>query len=167
MNDIHFLGIDPGTSGAFALIDNNLSVVNLQGFPGEEQLVKNLKLILEPYTHNGIITGIWSVIENVHSMPGQSSVSTFTFGRNFGFWIGVLSAWQIPIFFVTPQRWQKGLVPKVTDKKEHKENLGRVAGKIFPRAEIRGPRGGLLDGRSDALLIAKWLRDTHYRGENQ
>ena len=83
---------------------------------------------------------------------GMSSTSSFKFGQNFGTWKGILAACGVPFLEPKPQQWQKGLVKKTDGKKA---NMA-VAGRMFPAAEIYGPRGGEKDGRADALLIAYW-----------
>ena len=39
-----------------------------------------------------------------------------------------------------------------------------IASQLFPEAKLLGPRGGLRDGRCDALLIAEWGR-RHLQGK--
>ena len=35
-----------------------------------------------------------------------------------------------------------------------KKEVADIASRLYPKAELHGPKGGLLDGRSDALMIA-------------
>ena len=54
---------------------------------------------------------------------------------------------------VTPKVWQKYI--GVTAKgKAIKKQVAKIAQYLYPQAELHGKRGGLLDGRSDALMIA-------------
>ncbi len=98
---MQYLGIDPGKSGAITIIDT--SVIGTCKLDLTEQdiwcwLNENVNMV------DAVAT-----IENVHSMPQQSSQSGFTFGKNFGFLLGMLTAIQIPYKLVTPQKWQKGM----------------------------------------------------------
>jgi crossover junction endodeoxyribonuclease RuvC len=93
-------------------------------------------------------------IEYCHAMPKQGVTSMFKFGTNYGIWHGILAALQIPFYIARPAQWQKGVIKKAQDKKP----AVAAAARIFPGAELHGPRGGAKDGRADALLIAYWCR---------
>ena len=58
---------------------------------------------------------------------------------------------------VTPKTWQKACGIAFKPKSAPAEKKRVVAAKahqLYPSAALHGPRGGLLDGRSDALMIA-------------
>jgi len=56
---------------------------------------------------------------------------------------------------VQPKKWQKTI--GVTKKgKEIKKEVASICSRLYPDAEIYGPKGGLLDGKSDALMIAHY-----------
>jgi len=159
MTQILFIGIDPGASGAIAVIDRTQKIYLLQDFPGDEvavsEIIRNLKS-----NYSDIDIGINRVfqfkaaIERVHSMPGQGVSSSFKFGTNYGIWKGILASFQIPFHEPSPQAWQKGVIKKAQDKIP----ALAAARRIWPFAELTGPRGGAKDGRADALLIADWCR---------
>ena len=50
---------------------------------------------------------VYCVIEHVHSFPGNSGRSMFTFGCNYGQWLGILATLKIPYIEVTPYKWMK------------------------------------------------------------
>tara|TARA_B100000809_G_scaffold218828_1_gene225660 strand:+ start:198 stop:620 length:423 start_codon:yes stop_codon:yes gene_type:complete len=98
---------------------------------------------------------IW--IEDVHSMFGMSAKSNFTFGRNLGsiHAIAEINCFGRPSSTVAPKVWQNFI--GVTAKgKAIKKQVAEIATKLYPTANIHGKRGGLLDGRSDALMIAHY-----------
>lgn len=134
----YFIGIDPGKTGAVAVLDAQGELVSVHDFcDALDPLISMRDKIAFGY------------LEEVHAMPKQGVVSTFTFGENFGWWKGVLTAMGVPFKTIRPQEWQKGLVPKrggLTDK----PSLD-VARQIFTTA----PLGRKKDhNRADALLIA-------------
>jgi len=98
------MGIDPGKSGALAFyfpthpervsVFDAPCVNNHLDAAGMADLVRQFK----PDA---------CVIEQVGAMPGQGVTSMFSFGRAFGTAIGVVQALQVPLHFVTPQRWKK------------------------------------------------------------
>ena len=146
-----FIGVDPGQTGAMAVIDNFQNIILLEDWPGNEiaaaKIVRNL---LDSHTDSYIK----AAIEKVHSMPGQGVASSFKFGTNYGIWKGIMASFQIPFHEPTPQAWQKGVLKKAQDKKP----AIAAASRLFPVAILTGPRGGSKDGRADSLLIADWCR---------
>ena len=143
-------GIDPGVNGAIAVLDslNPDSVVLLD-------LKKHSNTDIHNWLHSQLRfrgTEIW--VEDIHSMHGMSAKSNFSFGKNLGIvtTIAELMVGHLPKT-VTPKIWQKYI--GVTAKgKAVKKQVAKIAQYLYPQAELHGKRGGLLDGRSDALMIA-------------
>ena len=96
-----------------------------------------------------------ALIEKVHSMPGQGVASTFKFGMNYGQWIGILTALQIPYSTITPKKWMAhyGAMPK--DKKDRKNYIKAMAQGLYPNAER------ITLATSDAVLIAHCAMEKH------
>lgn len=95
------------------------------------------------------------VIEKVGAMPGQGVTSMFNFGNSAGVVRGVAEALDFKVVFVTPQVW-----------KRHHGLIGTVkdasrilALKKFPKLALtlKRKRDG---GRADAILIADWYAST-------
>ena len=78
-----YIGIDPGKTGAVAILDDKGKYINVLDF-GQEELMPTL-IGYAPVVK-------FAYLEKVHSMPGQGVVSTFSFGENFGWWQGVLGS---------------------------------------------------------------------------
>lgn len=148
------IGIDPGISGALALLDDNLALIEVMDMPimamGKHKNQVNSaelgKLLAKWQSQNG--TAI-VYLEAVHSMPGQGVSACFNFGDSFGCIRGVCGALQIPIVLVTPQSWKKhaGLLGKDKDYARTK------AQQLYPGAEL-GLKKHI--GRADAILIARF-----------
>lgn len=94
-------------------------------------------------------------IESVNSMPGQGVKSVFSFGQRLGELEGMLQTLEIGYEMPRPLTWQKacGVKPK-----SGKKGVYETLSKIYPKAELLGPKGGINDGRCDALGIAHFLR---------
>ena len=151
-------GIDPGANGAIAVLDSeNPDSVELL------DLKKNTIFEVFDWMEGEISSfspgEIW--IEDIHSMYGMSAKSNFGFGKNLGIvtTIAEIIQGEAPRRFkttiktVTPKIWQKYI--GVTAKgKAIKQQVSKIAQYLYPQAELHGKRGGLLDGRSDALMIA-------------
>ena len=150
---MNIAGIDPGTNGAIAVLDSeNPDSVELL------DLKKNTIFEVFDWMEGEISSfspgEIW--IEDIHSMYGMSAKSNFGFGKNLGIVTAiaeVISASRPNT--VTPKIWQKYI--GVTAKgKAIKKQVAKIAQGLYPTAELHGKRGGLLDGRSDALMIAHY-----------
>ena len=106
------VGIDPGLSGAIAVLEEK-KVLALFDMPVMSEGKKNknqlnsaqLVNILKENTKND--DDIAVVVEQVNAMPGQGVTSMFNFGQTFGAIKGVCAALNLPIFFVRPSKWKK------------------------------------------------------------
>ena len=140
-----FIGVDPGKSGAIA-------VVALDGSP----------MFVEPFDHGRYIDAMrefganaFAVVEHVGAMPKQGSVSMFHFGENFGWIQGALEAMGVPFELVRPVKWKK-VFSCTSDKNTSIE----VAQRMFPKVDLRRtpqckkPH----DGKAEALLMAEYAR---------
>lgn len=118
-------------------------------------LKKNSIYEATKWLHNQQVDTAW--LENVHSLFGMSAKSNFGFGRNFGiaFAIAKVGTSDGSIQQVTPKIWQK-YVGVTVKGKAIKQEVANIAQTIYPSVVIHGPQGGLLDGRSDALMIAHY-----------
>ncbi len=145
----HFvIGIDPGLSGAIALLRNG-EFAEVWDMPtmgrgsGTKQQVNAaaVGLLLRECPP----CKAW--IEQVGAMPGQGVSSMFNFGKATGAVLGALGALQFPQESVTPQKWKRefGLIGKDKD-------IARThAIQLMPTAPLSLKKHG---GRADALLIA-------------
>ena len=106
------IGIDPGLSGAIAILENN-KVLNLFDIPVMSEGKKNKRQLNSAHLVNLIRENINSneeiavVVEQVNAMPGQGVTSMFNFGQTFGAIKGICAALGLPIFFVRPSKWKK------------------------------------------------------------
>jgi hypothetical protein len=148
-------GIDPGANGAIAVLDStnpdSVALLDLN-----KATMYDAYLWLKHHQANKV----W--VEDVHSLFGMSAKSNFGFGRNFGIALAIAKMGTSggPIHQVTPKIWQK--FAGVTAKgKDIKKQVAEIATRLYPAANVYGKRGGLLDGRSDALMIAHY--GLHYK----
>lgn len=151
LSDKVYVGIDPGAKGAIAILQDDEVVID-DMYSLEDAI--NLFRIQRPFDCR-------VAIEQVHPLPGQSCIASFTYGENFllakliGMWYSTS-----PVF-VSPQRWKKyfGLKKETGETKtEYKRKSVMKAIDLFPKAKDMLKISK--DGRAEALLIAKWLKDT-------
>lgn len=153
-----YIGIDPGLGGGIGAVDDNGRFVCCESMPvlteGNSKSIDARAAWLLVGDINSMSSYNAKVaIEKVGAMPGQGVTSMFNFGRSYGAIIGVVSTFLIPRHDVPPQVWKRhhGLIGK------DKEASRGLAVKLFPAANLSKKKD---HGMAEALLIAKWLRDT-------
>ncbi len=154
------VGIDPGLSGAVAFIGSDgpevYDMPTLRVGKGARRrldLVGLCDLLRSMAVSRNLVRFI---IETQQPMPGQGVTSTFSTGYGLGAIEGILTALGVSWRGVRPQEWQRVILAGAAG--EGKDRALMVAERLFPGAELRGPRGGALDGRADALCIAEYGR---------
>lgn len=140
-----YVGIDPGKSGALAII-----------YP--DGIVQTIAFDAVDYVeilHTLRDKAVMCCVEKVSAMPGQGVVSMFNFGHNFGFIEGVLQANCIPYQLVPPQTWKKEFSLS-SDKVKSIE----VCQKLFPNANLLATERSRKpsDGIAEAVLMAEYAR---------
>lgn len=159
------IGIDPGRQGSLCLLDPNFPEptplfvsMNPDGHQADA-ILKTLQVELAG------VQKVYIALELVHSLGGMSAKSNFTFGGMFWRAKTILDCLGHPFELVTPKVWQQAVgVPTKKDRDpddDLKKIVARMAHKLYPSASLYGPRGGLLDGRSDSLMIAHYLMLKH------
>ncbi len=144
-----FIGIDPGIKGGIAFMyDDDYHVKNT---PNTVQEMAQTLIAIKDIAPN---TPTYCCIEAVHSMPGNSGRSMFTFGTNYGQWLGILATLKIPHVLVTPHKWMSWYGSRPKNRKDRKNHLKNLAQQRFPNAKITL-------GTADAMLIANYLRETN------
>jgi crossover junction endodeoxyribonuclease RuvC len=158
-----FLGVDPGVSGAVAVLwpDGSVEVhdaptaltgkgaTRRPNIPGTLGLVA--QLVSSARERRCFLVG---AVELVHAMPvGKGgSISNFSLGFSLGVWESALAFNGIKYDHAPPTAWKKA-IGCPTDK-----NASRLrALQLFPQA---GDRLALKKdvGRAEALMIAEWRR---------
>ena len=142
-----FIGIDPGKSGGICATNGTVSVCSK--CPGT---VADMYSVL--YAMLDIDTRPMAVIESLHSMPGQGVKSTFTFGTNYGMWLGILASLQVPYIQVSPTKWMNIYGPRPKDKTARKNHLKHLAQQRYPKLPITL-------ATADAILLAHYCFTTY------
>lgn len=154
------IGIDPGLTGAVAVIRDDL-VLKLLDTPtlkaGSKMhyVASAMAAILLEASQERRSEPIRLGVESQSPRPVQGVKAAFRTGEGWGVWLAVIQLSGISYEELRPQQWQ-GIAGVL--KKSGKEGAGLIAARLFPDAELRTPRGRLIDGRADALCIAEAVR---------
>ncbi len=163
---MRIIGIDPGLSGAIAVLDNN-KVLKIYDMPVMAEGKKNKRQLNSAQLVNIIKENIENreetnvVVEQVNAMPGQGVTSMFNFGQTFGAIKGVCAALNLPIFFIRPSKWKKyfELINSSKDSSRTKaiEMYPSIANQLAKKKDVN---------KSDAILIARFFSDTRLKDSN-
>jgi crossover junction endodeoxyribonuclease RuvC len=163
-----FCGIDPGLSGAIAVLDSETKAISFVDTPVVEVRVgKKMKHQQDAYAISSLLRSLCSgkdvmvTIEKVNAMPGSDgeggrqsmgATSAFNFGVGFGMWLGILAALEIPHQQVHPRTWKSFMMP---DMGKEKDGSRVKAMQLYPQSAKDLTRKKD-HGRADALLMAAW-----------
>lgn len=156
------IGIDPGVSGAIAVLADgqferfiDIPTRDRRTGSGREVDVTRLASHLKDVraAHPGAY--MFGVMEKVGGHRGQDNARSFNFGQADG---GVRATFEllgIPFIEVYPQTWKTYLRMKGVDKEAARQRVIRE----YPEAASQLQRKKD-HGRADALLLAKWAELT-------
>ena len=154
------IGIDPGLSGAIAILKNKevkkiLEIpVMSEGKKNKRQL-NNAQLVNLLKENIDDLSDVSVVVEQVNAMPGQGVTSMFNFGQTFGAIKGICAALGLPIHFVRPAKWKKhfDLINSSKDASRTKviEMYPLLSNQLSRKKDVN---------KSDAILIARFFSET-------
>lgn len=142
-----YIGIDPGKKGAYAFVADDGDGAEVYAWD-DNGFVESMKALS--------VGRCVACVEKVGAMPGQGTVSMFSFGQSFGFILGVLTAFGIPYQLVPPRKWKAEYGLLNTQKQASVD----VAKRLFPEVSLMPTERCRKesDGMSDAVLMAEYAR---------
>lgn len=158
------LGIDPGLSGAWALLGRDGKVIGCDELP----VIRDLNTAwIDPVALSEQIigcaglspqlpAGITAFVERVNSMPKQGVASSFTFGTSFGSVLAAVQALGVSMRLVRGGDWKRALGmtrPKGLETYDPKAVSLDKARLLFPGVRLDRKKDHNL---ADALLIAHY-----------
>jgi len=151
------IGVDPGLTGGIAAIDD--SGLWMEPMPRDEEGVdaKELGRLMHELREAKV-----AYVEKAQSMPKQSSVSTFSYGKNCGITNGVILTLGIPIIEIRPQKWMAEIYKGCPKNLEGKDRSLWAVKQIFPKQNFTLERCKVPHiGMVEAALIAEYGRRVH------
>ena len=117
------IGIDPVRSGAVAIWSGGIDKVIK--CPSNS---KEMADVIKSVSNENVV----AYVERVWARPSNATRAAFTFGVNYGEWLGILAALKIKTVLVTPQTWMKYYKDKFKiklpkEKKDRKNKLKEIA----------------------------------------
>lgn len=160
------VGVDPGTNGAFCLLIPETKQILFRST--QDKALDLYRWFLQIDTEFNLAV---CMIEEVAAIQGSAAKATFRFGANVERVNIIPQIAEISVDRVRPKAWQKhvglviperlaGAANAAARKTFIKKEIASIASRLYPKAELCGPKGGLLDGRSDSLMIAHYAAQT-------
>jgi hypothetical protein len=161
-NCTHFLGVDPGKKGAFAILSTNGDLTTLLDMPTNRNQpcpygIGTLYIALRQKYQN-----TFTVIEKPHSRPtdGRVGVATYHLGAGYLVTPPIVFSW--PTTLLHPRIWTKtmhlGLPADLSAKQKSWQAFQALMPKLARSDAFVNNRGRPMDGRVDAVLIAEYAR---------
>lgn len=154
-----YIGIDPGSKGSLAAIDENDNVIRIY------DLSKSFSdyVVHTRWIKDFTLDDVYVAVEDVCGRPGQSCVANTTFMKLAG--MAELTGYMLvdyedQFLKVKPQIWKKhfGLIGNKQITKTEKKHLSiELAKNLFPA--VADSLTASKDGRAEALLIAKYCQE--------
>ena len=156
---MRIIGIDPGLSGAIAILDG-LKIFDMFDMPVMSEGKKNknqlnsaqLVNIIRQHILQGDNTFV--IVEQVSAIPGQGVTSMFNFGQTFGAIKGICASLNLPIFYVRPAKWKKhfDLINASKDASRTKviEMYPLISDRLRKKKDVN---------KADAILIARYFKE--------
>jgi crossover junction endodeoxyribonuclease RuvC len=153
---IAYVGIDPGKTGAIAIIEeSSRMVLDVPAINGDYNFYQMLRILERAKDRN---SKLYLTLERQQAMPGQGVSSTFQTGRGYGAWEAICSI-TVPDFqIVSPRVWKNKL-----GLSKDKEASRALAIFLYPSMEETLSRKKD-HNRAEALLLAHYTKLTREDG---
>ena len=148
-----YIGIDPGKSGGIMIIDET----------GEAKAYKCPEKVFDMSVLFKIAIGCTApdkvnlLMERVWARPSNATRAAFTYGVNYGQWLGIAASHEIKMYTTLPNNWIKWVgCPKALPVKERKHWLRDKAKELYP--DIKK----ITLATADAVLIGHYAKEEYF-----
>ena len=148
-----YVGIDPGKSGGIAVIDGRGSIKAYKC----PELSEEMALLFQIIIGNTPADKIKLLMERVWARPTNAVRAAFSYGTNYGQWLGIAASHEVEMNTVIPVDWIKWVgCPKALKRDVRKRWLKKKAGELYPNVNK------LTLATSDAILITHYARGEYF-----
>ena len=143
------IGIDPGKNGGLVVIsDGEIRAHKCPETPDEMATLFGIAL------NGDAPIDTYFVMERVWARPGNAARAAFTYGVNYGLWLGIAASYEVDVNDVLPQKWMAHFgCPKGMKVTQRKNWLKDKAKEYYPQLKK------ITLATADAILIAKYGKD--------
>jgi hypothetical protein len=148
-----YIGIDPGKSGGIAIIDEEGKMTAYKCPSSSEEMA----LLFQILIGSTPAAEISLLMERVWARPTNAVRAAFSYGVNYGQWLGIAASHEVQMNTSIPVNWIKWVgCPKALKKDVRKRWLKEKARELYPDVNK------LTLATSDAILITHYAREEYF-----
>ena len=148
-----YIGIDPGAGGGIAVIDEE---DNIKAYKCP-QSSEDMALLFQVLIGDTPPENIRLLMERVWARPTNAVRAAFSYGTNYGQWLGIAASNEVKMNTVIPTEWIRWIgCPKALKSVIRKRWLKEKAQELYP--EIKR----VTLKTSDAILITKYAKEEYF-----
>ena len=151
-----YIGIDPGVSGGIAVIDEKGIMMAYKCPKSSDEM----SLLFQMCMGSTPAANIKLLMERVWARPTNAVRAAFSYGVNYGQWLGIVATHEVEMNTAIPVEWIKWVgCPKALKRDVRKRWLKEKAGELYPNVNK------LTLATSDAILITHFAKEEFFNGE--
>ena len=151
-----YIGIDPGVSGGIAVIDEKGIMMAYKCPKSSDEM----SLLFQMCMGSTSAANIKLLMERVWARPTNAVRAAFSYGVNYGQWLGIVATHEVEMNTAIPVEWIKWVgCPKALKRDVRKRWLKEKAGELYPNVNK------LTLATSDAILITHFAKEEFFNGE--
>ena len=148
-----YIGIDPGKSGGIMVIDESGEATAYKC----PEKVFDMAILFRLLLGNTAPDDVNLLMERVWARPGNAVRAAFTYGVNYGQWLGIAASHEVKMHTTLPNTWIKWVgCQKGLPVKERKHWLRDKAKELYP--DIKK----VTLATADAILITHYAKEEHF-----
>ncbi len=148
-----YIGIDPGVGGGIASI-NEKGEISAYKCPNSSD---DMALLFQVMIGNTPPEGVRLLMERVWARPANAVRAAFSYGTNYGQWLGIAASHEIKMNTIIPADWIRWVgCPKSLKREVRKRWLKERAKELYP--EIKR----VTLKTSDAILITHYAKEEYF-----
>ena len=148
-----YVGIDPGKSGGIMVIDE---IGEATAYKCPEKVL-DMSILFKLIIGHTAPDNVELLMERVWARPGNAVRAAFTYGVNYGQWLGIAASHEIKMYTVLPNNWIKWVgCPKALPVADRKRWLKAKAKKLYPELNK------VTLATADAILITHYAKEEYF-----
>ena len=151
-----YIGIDPGKSGGLMIIDE-AGKAEAHKCP---EKVFDMSVLFKIAIGNTAPDNVKLLMERVWARPTNATRAAFTYGVNYGQWLGIAASHEVKTYTELPLNWMKWFgCPKGMISRDRKNWLKDKAKELYPNIKK------ITLATADAILICHYAKEEYFNGE--
>ena len=148
-----YIGIDPGISGGIAVIKYDGTIEAFKCPKSSDEMALLFQILIGSAPSDNVKL----LMERVWARPTNAVRAAFSYGTNYGQWLGIAASHEIEMNTVIPVEWIKWVgCPKALKRDVRKRWLKEKARELYPDVNK------LTLATSDAILITHYAKEEYF-----